>query len=175
MSDAKPYTPEEYDRIIGDVGCKTESGQRLRATVEALAAERAAHEATRATLDASRMLCDVANERAAKLLTERDAARADAARLRDVVRDVLGRPMVEAEGTNPAVVTIHIAVERVEKWRAALAATDSTWLREHDLRIAERVYTAAVKWATDCDDAHDEGSAMPAPLDLAALLSEEGR
>jgi hypothetical protein len=36
------------------------------------------------------------------------------------LEDVLNRPMVEAEGTNPLVVTIHIAAERVEKWRDAL-------------------------------------------------------
>lgn len=37
------------------------------------------------------------------------------------LEDVLSRPMVAAEGTNPLVVTIHIAAERVEKWRAVVA------------------------------------------------------
>ena len=57
----------------------------------------------------------------------RDAhrAEADAARLREALEDFLNCPMVVSEGTSPVIVTIHVARERVEKWRAALASAPS--------------------------------------------------
>ncbi len=79
-----------------------------------------------------------------------DAARADAA-LRDIIN-------VAYRGSAAAGLA-----------REALAATDSTWLRERDLRIAERAwnlgYAAGVEPRLDY--------ATTKATDLAALLSEE--
>lgn len=54
-----------------------------------------------------------------------DESDAEAARLREALGDFLNCPMVVSEGTNPVIVTIHVARERVEKWRAALASAPS--------------------------------------------------
>lgn len=61
-------------------------------------------------------------QNAIRLARERaDESDAEAARLREALGDFLNCPMVVSEGTNPVIVTIHVARERVEKWRAALA------------------------------------------------------
>jgi hypothetical protein len=135
-----------------------------------LAAERAAHEATRHERDElSELVTDTAKE-LNRMEAERDAARADAARLRDVMREH-DRKMQEIWGKEEDPYACVLEMVRIN-WDAALAATDSTWLRERDLRIAKRVREACRVLVDVNDGGREFVLSDIRALDLAALIDD---
>ena len=82
-----------------------------------------------------------------------EIARATAA-LREALEDFLNCPMVVSEGTNPVIVTIHVARERVEKWRAALASAPSAAVELPRLtprEIADALKTGQLETAANAE------------------------
>ena len=118
--------------------------------------------------------------RAEKAERERDAARAEAAMLREALGGLLREEWMTYEGNLEA--TGHTSVDDLNAARTALAASPGDWLAAHDRAFAERVREAVLgkpmdlpkdnaAWCTSClENVQTAVEVRANALDLDALV-----